>query len=36
MDFVAAKRKADGKVGLFEKVESKFYTSPNGTEFIGG
>lgn len=35
-DFVAAKRKADGKVGLFEKVESKFYTSPNGTEFIGG
>lgn len=35
-DYVAAKRKKDGKVGLFDKVENKFYTSPNGTEFIAG
>ena len=35
-DYIAAKRKKDGKVGLFDKVENKFYTSPNGTEFIAG
>lgn len=35
-DYVAAKRKKDNKVGLFDKVENKFYTSPNGTEFIAG
>ena len=35
-DYVAAKHKKDNKVGLFDKVENKFYTSPNGTEFIAG
>lgn len=35
-DYVAAKCKKDNKVGLFDKVENKFYTSPNGTEFIAG
>ena len=34
-DYVPAKRKRDGAIGLFDKIERKFYMSPNGTEFIG-
>lgn len=35
-DFIPVRRKSDGKIGLLDKVESKFYTSPNGAKFIGG
>jgi hypothetical protein len=29
-------RVADGTVGLFDKVNNKFYSSPNGAEFVAG
>lgn len=35
-DFIPVRRKSDGKIGMLDKVESKFYTSPNGAKFIGG
>lgn len=35
-DYIPAKRKSDGAIGLFDLIECKFYTSPNGVEFIGG
>ena len=35
-DFIPVRRKSDGKIGMLDKVESKFYTSPNGNEFTGG
>lgn len=35
-DFIPVRRKSDGKIGMLDKVENKFYTSPNGNEFTGG
>ena len=35
-DYIPAKRRRDGVIGLFDLVKNKFYTSPNGVEFIGG
>lgn len=35
-DFIPVRRKSDGKIGMLDKVESKFYTSPNGAKFTGG
>lgn len=35
-DFIPVRRKSDGKIGMLDKVENKFYTSPNGAEFTGG
>lgn len=35
-DFIPVRRRSDGKVGLLDRVENKFYTSPNGAEFVGG
>ena len=34
--FIPVYRKNDGKIGLLDKIEGKFYTSPNGVEFTGG
>lgn len=36
MDLVPVLNKTNGKYGLFDLVEQKFYTSPNGVKFIGG
>lgn len=35
-DFIPVRRKSDGKIGMLDKVENKFYTSLNGNEFTGG
>ena len=35
-DFVPAKRKSDGVIGMYDLVGRKFYTSPNGIAFTGG
>lgn len=35
-DFVPAKRKSDGVIGMYDLIERKFYTSPNGVAFTGG
>ena len=35
-DFIPVRRKIDGKIGMLDKVENKFYTSPNGKAFTGG
>lgn len=35
-NFIPVRRRSDGKVGLLDRVENKFYTSPNGAEFVGG
>lgn len=32
-DFIPVRRRSDGKIGLLDKVENKFYTSSNGIEF---
>ena len=34
--FIPVLNKTNGKYGLFDLVEQKFYTSPNGVNFIGG
>lgn len=34
-DFRPVKRKKDGKIGLFDLCDRKFYTSPNGSLFDG-
>ena len=34
--FIPVKRKSDGMVGMYDLVEKKFYTSPNGVAFTGG
>lgn len=34
--FIPAKRKSDGMIGMYDLVERKFYTSPNGVAFTGG
>lgn len=33
-DFIPVKRIIDSKLGLYDKVEHKFYTSPNGADFV--
>lgn len=35
-DFIPAKRKSDGTIGMYDLVGRKFYTSPNGVAFSGG
>lgn len=35
-DFIPAKRKSDGTIGMYDLVGRKFYTSPNGVAFTGG
>ena len=35
-DFIPVKRINDNVYGLWDKVEGKFYISPNGTQFTGG
>lgn len=35
-DFIPAKRKSDGVIGMYDLVGRKFYTSPNGVAFTGG
>lgn len=35
-DFIPVRRVSDLEIGLFDRVENKFYTSPNGNKFIGG
>ena len=35
-NFIPAKRKSDGVIGMYDLVGRKFYTSPNGVAFMGG
>lgn len=35
-DFIPAKRKSDGVIGMYDLVGRKFYISPNGVAFTGG
>lgn len=35
-DFIPAKRKSDGVIGMYDLVGRKFYTSSNGVAFTGG
>lgn len=35
-NFIPVLRRSDGKIGMLDKIEGQFYTSPNGVEFIGG
>ena len=35
-DFIPVRHRSDGKIGMLDKIEGQFYTSPNGVEFIGG
>lgn len=35
-DFIPAKRKLDGVIGMYDLVGRKFYTSQNGEAFTGG
>lgn len=35
-NFIPAKRKSDGVIGMYDLVGRKFYTSPNGESFTGG
>ena len=35
-NFIPAKRKLDGVIGMYDLVGKKFYTSPNGEAFTGG
>ena len=35
-NFIPARRRSDGKIGMLDKIDGQFYTSPNGVEFIGG
>lgn len=35
-DFVPAKRKSDGVIGMYDLIGRKFYTSPNGVAFTRG
>lgn len=35
-DFIPVRRRSDGKIGMLDKVEGKFYTSSSGAEFTGG
>ena len=35
-NFIPAKRKSDGVIGMYDLVGRKFYTSPNGVAFTGG
>ena len=35
-DFIPVRRRSDGKIGMLDKIEGQFYTSPNGVAFTGG
>lgn len=35
-DYIPVRRRSDGKIGLLDRVENKFYTSSNGIEFTKG
>lgn len=35
-NFIPVRRHSDGKIGMLDKIDGQFYTSPNGVEFIGG
>ena len=35
-DFIPVRRRSDGKIGMYDLVGRKFYTSPNGVAFTGG
>ena len=35
-DFIPVRRMSDNKIGMLDKIENKFYTSPNRAEFTGG
>lgn len=35
-NFIPVRRRRDGKIGMLDKIDGQFYTSPNGVEFIGG
>lgn len=35
-NFIPVRRRSDGKIGMLDKIDGQFYTSPNGAEFIGG
>lgn len=35
-NFIPAKRRLDGVIGMYDLVGKKFYTSPNGIAFTGG
>lgn len=35
-DFIPSRRKSDDMIGMYDLVENKFYTSPNGEKFVGG
>lgn len=35
-NFIPVRRRSDGKIGMLDKIDGQFYTSPNGVEFIGG
>ena len=35
-NFIPVRRRSDGKIGMYDLVGRKFYTSPNGVAFTGG
>lgn len=35
-NFIPVRRRSDGVIGMYDLVERKFYTSPNGVAFTGG
>ena len=35
-NFIPVRRRSDGKIGMYDLVGRKFYTSPNGVAFMGG
>ena len=35
-DFIPAKRKSDGMIGLYDLVSGTFFTDANGGNFTGG
>ena len=35
-NFIPVRRRSDGKIGMLDKIDGQFYTSPNGVAFKGG
>jgi hypothetical protein len=35
-EFIPCRRKSDGKIGMYDKVNGVFYSSETGTEFTAG
>ena len=35
-NFIPVRRRSDGKIGMLDKIDGQFYTSPNGVAFTGG